>query len=104
MVRLNNQLNITSTCVKMKRIGNHVTKDGKKMDAAINDLIITAEANGIHSDCAQIFLIGPQSTRENLSEDEKSGIKKIISRELEFMPMQVIFQIHGAQKPHLEPV
>lgn len=80
MVRLNNQLNITSTCVKMKRIGNHVTKDGKKMDAAINDLIITAEANEIHSDCAQIFLIGPQSTRENLSEDEKSGIKKIISR------------------------
>ena len=64
----------------MKRIGNHVTKDGKKMDAAINDLIITAEANGIHSDCAQIFLIGPQSARENLSEDEKSGIKKIISR------------------------
>lgn len=60
-------------------IGNHVTKDGVAMDTAINNQLILAESNGVRLSCVQIFLIGPQNTRENLNEYEKSGISKIIN-------------------------
>lgn len=52
-------------------LGNHVVKDGDPMHIALDKVMLVAKENHIELSCAQIFLIGPQSAKENLNETEK---------------------------------
>jgi endonuclease IV len=63
-------------------LGNHVSKDGKKMHIALNDAIKLAKSkideNKININCMQIFVIGPRNTKPTLNDTEKKGIVKIV--------------------------
>lgn len=66
-----------TTCVY---VGNHVEKNGLKMDKAILRDMKLAENNGVTMKCCQIFVMGPRNpNQENLSAEEKIGIKNIIA-------------------------
>lgn len=58
-------------------LGNHIHRDGKKFPEAIARDIARAKSAGVEMKSGQIFVIGPQSTRENLDEEEKKQLKSI---------------------------
>lgn len=59
--------------------GCHVYKNGKKLDDSIRQSVEMAESCGINMNCAQIFVIGPRNTHENVDKSEISGLQSVVS-------------------------
>lgn len=71
-------------------IGTHIYKAGGTISESLENAIAKAKAAGIVMKCAQIFVIGPQNTKETLDEYEKSEIKSICERR------EISLYIHGS--------
>jgi deoxyribonuclease-4 len=59
-------------------IGIHVYEKSRPIHTAILEEIDRLKLNGLTMSCAQIYAIGPKDAKENLSEDDKINIKKIV--------------------------
>ncbi len=75
-------------------IGFHCSKDGRKMHVALAEDLAYLRSYGIAQPCMQIFVSGPQSFRETLSDEEKAGVRSIILRE------KLALCVHGAYVDH----
>lgn len=62
-------------------LGFHTSKDGRKMHVALREDLEYLKGYGIKSPCIQIFVSGPQSFKETLSDEEKAGVRAIIRQE-----------------------
>lgn len=59
-------------------IGIHVYAKSRPIHIAILEEIDRLKANGLTMSCCQIYAIGPKEAKENLSQDDKVNIKKIV--------------------------
>lgn len=55
-------------------IGHHCSKNGRKMGVALEEEYRRAIENGVTPGSMQIFVMGPRSMKESLSDDEKRAV------------------------------
>jgi endonuclease IV len=61
-------------------LGFHIYKNGKTMSQQIKHGLKRARDNGIAMECCQLFVIGPRTANETLSDVEKKAVKESILR------------------------
>jgi len=58
-------------------VGNHVTKDKVGYAESIKNSISRASSSGVKMNCAQIFIIGPQNSKENVQDNDIKELAKV---------------------------